>query len=153
MKDSNSFPAVASTRRSICGKGKLSFGHALFQVESTFSSWDVIAGSIPFISAIDHAKRCTFCLSNVTSCSFIIVEVATDANAPFRTRFVDIHLVDEGRLWSLVVWKAWIHFLVCGRDDGLHLVEPWGAQNGVVNGWFIDDEEFGGFGCSADVDR
>ncbi|CAA7018926.1 unnamed protein product [Microthlaspi erraticum] len=30
------------------------------------------------------------------------------------------------------------------RDDGLHLMEPWGAQNGVVNGWFIDDEEFGG---------
>ena len=36
MKDKSSLPAVASTNRSICGRGKLSFGHALFRsVKST----------------------------------------------------------------------------------------------------------------------
>ena len=36
MKDRSSFPAVASTGRSMCGRGKLSFGQALLRsVKST----------------------------------------------------------------------------------------------------------------------
>ena len=36
MKDKSLFPAVASTKRSMCGSGKLSFGHALLRsVKST----------------------------------------------------------------------------------------------------------------------
>ncbi|CAL9222653.1 unnamed protein product, partial [Arabidopsis halleri] len=36
MNDSNLFPAVASTKRSMCGSGKLSLGQALFRsVKST----------------------------------------------------------------------------------------------------------------------
>ena len=36
MKDRSSFPAIASTNRSMCGRGKLSFGQALFRsVKST----------------------------------------------------------------------------------------------------------------------
>ena len=31
MKESSSCPAVASTSRSMCGNGKLSFGHALLR--------------------------------------------------------------------------------------------------------------------------
>ena len=76
MKDKNLFPAVASTKRSVCGSGKLSFGHALLRsVKSThtrhflffyFTTTGLQSQSGYLTSAMDPTLR-SFSTSSLTA--------------------------------------------------------------------------------------